>query len=110
MTKKLKPIKYLTEGLIENQCERGGKVLKNKLGIRKKREMDEMEGVAFQKAQIHFYKLFSEDPSPSITENVIRKMHHHWLKKIYAWAGSKYPPAEPGALSRQRRDWPLKGA
>ncbi len=84
----LKPIKYSTEGLIENQYEHGAKVLKNKLGIRKRSEMDQLEATAFQKTQIHFYKLFSEDPPPAITENLIKEMHHHWLKGIYQWAGN----------------------
>jgi cell filamentation protein len=88
MPKKLKPIKYLTEGLIENQYERGGKVLKNRLGIRKRRDIERAEGKAFQNTQMRFYKLFSEDPSPPITESLIREMHHHWLRKIYAWAGN----------------------
>lgn len=80
--------KYSTEGLIENQYEPGGKVLKNKLGIRKKREMEEAEGIALGKTQRHFYKLFSEDPSPPITESLIREVHRHWLKRIYTWAGN----------------------
>lgn len=88
MTKKSKYTKYSTEGLIENQYEPGGKVLRNKLGIRKRREMEEIEGTAFQKTQLHFYKLFSEDPPPAITENLITEMHHHWSKRIYKWAGN----------------------
>ncbi len=80
--------KYSTEGLIENQYERGGRVLRNKLGIRRIREMEKVEGVAFQKTQLHFYKLFSEDPPPAITENLIRQIHQNWLKRIYQWAGT----------------------
>ncbi len=88
MPKKSKPTKYSTKGLIENEFEPGGKVLKNKLGIRKRVELEHAEAEAFQKTQMHFYKLFSEDPSPPLTENLIREIHHHWLKRIYQWAGS----------------------
>lgn len=88
MSKKPKHTKYSTEGLIENMYEPGGKVLKNKLGIRKRGEMEQAEAKAFQKTQMHFYNLFSEDPSPAITEKLIRDIHHHWLKRIYEWAGS----------------------
>jgi len=88
MPKKLKRNRYSTKGLIENMYEPGGKVLKNKLGIRKRGEMEQAEAKAFQKTQMHFYNLFSEDPSPAITEKLIRDIHHHWLKRIYEWAGS----------------------
>jgi cell filamentation protein len=85
---KSKPTKYSTEGSIENQYELGGKVLENKPGIRKKREMEEAEGVAFRKTQLRFYKLFLEDPSPSISKSLIREIHRHWLGRIYEWAGN----------------------
>jgi len=88
MPKKSKRNRYSTKGLIENEYEPGGKVLKNKLGIRKRVEMEHAEAEAFQKTQLHFYNLFSEDPSPAITEKLIRDIHHQWLKKIYEWAGS----------------------
>jgi cell filamentation protein len=86
--KKSKGDRYSTKGLIENEYEPGSKVLKNKLGIRKRREMEQAEAELFQKTQLHFYKLFAEDPSPAITENLIREIHHHWLKRIYQWAGN----------------------
>ena len=88
MVRKLKITKYSTKGLIENEYEPGGKVLKNKLEIRKRVEMEHAEAKAFEKTQLHFYKLFAEDPSPPITENLIKEIHRHWLGKIYEWAGS----------------------
>jgi cell filamentation protein len=87
MPKKLKRNRYSTMGLIEHEYEPGGKVLRNKLGIRKPVEMEHAEAEAFQKTQLHFYNLFSEDPSPPITEKLIRDIHHHWLRRIYQWAG-----------------------
>jgi hypothetical protein len=66
MPKEPKRNRYSTKGLIENEYEPGGKVLRNKLGIRKRTEMEQAEAKAFQKTQMHFYKLFSEDPSPAI--------------------------------------------
>lgn len=50
--------------------------------------MEQAEAKAFRKSQMHFYKLFSEDPSPAITEKLIRDIHHHWLRRIYQWAGN----------------------
>lgn len=88
MNKRAKQSRYSTEGLIENEYEPSGKVLKNKLGIRKRKEIEKVEGKAFQKIQIHFYKLFLEDPPPSITENLIKEIHRHWLGETYEWAGN----------------------
>jgi len=88
MPKKPKRNRYTTNGLIENQYEPGGKVLKNKLGIRKQGEMEQAEAKAFRKTQMHFYKLFLEDPSPPITAVLIKGIHRHWLGKIYECAGS----------------------
>lgn len=87
MPKKPKRNRYSTKGLIENEYEPGCKVLRNKLGIRKRAEMEQAEAKAFQKTQMHFYNLFSEDPSPAITEKLVRDIHHHWLNRIYEWAG-----------------------
>lgn len=88
MNKKSKQSRYSTEGLIENEYEQGGKVLKNKLGIRKIKEIEKVEKITFEKTLIHFHKLFSEDPSPPITEDLIKEIHRHWLGEIYEWAGS----------------------
>lgn len=88
MNKKSRSSRYSTEGLIEDEYEPGGKVLKNKLGIRTRKEVEKAEAETFQKTQIHFYKLFLQDPPPSITENLIKETHRHWLGEIYEWAGS----------------------
>ncbi len=86
--KKINRSKYSVEGLTEAEFEPGTRVPRNKLGLRTKKEIEKAEGEAFQKTQIHFYKLFLEEPSPSITESFIKGMHHHWLGGIYEWAGS----------------------
>lgn len=84
----IKPSRYSTKGLIEDEYEPGGKVLKNKRGIRKVKEIGETEGKAFLKTQGHFYRLFvKEELSGPITEGLIRKIHRHWLGGIYEWAG-----------------------
>jgi cell filamentation protein len=88
MPKKPKRNRYSTKDLVENEYEPLGKVLKNKLGIRKRTEMEQAEAKTFQRTQMHFYNLFSEDPSPAITENLIKKIHRRWLKRIYKWAGN----------------------
>ena len=86
--KTIKLSRYSTEGLIENEYEPGGNVLKNKLGIRKVKEMGKVEGEVFLKTQRHFYNLFSEDPPPHITADLIKEIHRHWLGGIYEWAGN----------------------
>lgn len=88
MKKESKHSKYSTEGLIENEYEPSGKVLKNKLGIRKIKEIEKVESKVLQKTQNYFYNLFSEDPPPNITEDLIKEIHRYWLGEIYEWAGN----------------------
>ncbi|MDD5434361.1 MAG: hypothetical protein PH343_02915 [Nitrospira sp.] len=58
LKKTTKRIRYSTEGLLENEYEPGGKVLKNKLGICKVKEIGKVEGESFLRTQRHFYNLF----------------------------------------------------
>lgn len=80
--------RYDTSGLIEAQIEpgSGGRVLKNLLGIKRKREMDQIEG------QEHFralYKLIREyGKNRRFTADDIRRMHRLWLGNVYEWAGA----------------------
>ena len=56
--------KYSTIGLIEAQFEpgSGGRVLKNRLGIKRKKEMDEADSVALAVSLISFrFKAFFEE-------------------------------------------------
>ena len=70
--KTTKPSRYSTEGLIENEYEPDDKV----------------EGEAFLKTQKYYYNIFSEDPPPHITEDLIKEIHRHCLGGIYEWGGN----------------------
>ncbi len=78
---------YDTAGLIEAQFEPGsrGRVLKNLLGIKRKREMDEAESEALKIALGKFFSMYDENYR--FKETDIKMMHKVWLEDIYEWAG-----------------------
>jgi cell filamentation protein len=73
---------------IEAEYEPGshGSVLRNKLGIQDKGEMDRVEYEALVSAQAYYYNKVITS-STCFTNNLIRKMHKVWLGDIYPWAG-----------------------
>lgn len=79
--------KYDASGLVEAQHEPGsrGRVLKNLLGIRTRREMARAEAVA----QYHVYLdcVLDIDKHHRFTAADICAMHRKWLGAIYPWAG-----------------------
>lgn len=79
--------RYDTSALPEAQFEPGsrGRVLRNKLGIKSKKEMDEAESVALKSAIDKLLTIYDE--SHRFTEADIRTMHKIWLGGIYEWAG-----------------------
>ena len=79
--------RYKTAHLIEGQFEPGsrGRVLKNKLGIKLKREMDEAESVALKTALDKLLGMYDENHRFISAD--IRTMHEIWLGDIYEWAG-----------------------
>ena len=79
--------RYDTSDLLEAQFEPGsrGRVLRNKLGIKRKREMDETESVALKVALDTLLGMYDE--KHRFTAEDIRKMHKVWLGGIYEWAG-----------------------
>ena len=79
--------RYNTSSLPEAQFEPGsrGRVLRNKLGIKRKREMDRTEAEALQIAIDKFLAMY--DRKHRFTERDIKRMHKIWLGKIYEWAG-----------------------
>ncbi len=83
---KLSP-KYNTTGLIEAQFEPGsrGRVLRNKLGIKRKREMDRVELEAQLRAFTKLAGMFSI--KHRFTAKDICRIHEVWLGDIYEWAG-----------------------
>ena len=79
--------RYRTSGLAENQFEPGprGRVLKNLLGIKSKREMDAKEWELFVAA---LQRLFAGlDAGHRFNAEDVSRMHREWLGDIYPWAG-----------------------
>lgn len=79
--------KYDTSALIEAQFEPGsrGRVLRNLLGIKRKKEMEEAESVALKDATDKLLGMYGENHR--FTEEDIKQMHKIWLGRIYEWAG-----------------------
>ena len=79
--------RYDTSSLPEAQFEPGsrGRVLRNKLGIKSKREMDEAETIALKDAVDKLIGIYDKDHR--FTAADIRSMHKIWLGDIYEWAG-----------------------
>ncbi len=79
--------RYDTSGLPEDQAEPGshGLVLKNLMGIKSEREMNEVESVALKQAEDYLFGLY--DAKHRFTAKDICNMHKVWLGRIYPWAG-----------------------
>ena len=79
--------RYDASGLIEAQCEPGsrGRVLRNLLGIKGKREMDQIEAREQLRALEELIGIYDQDHR--FSANDICRIHRIWLKPIYAWAG-----------------------
>lgn len=79
--------RYDTTGLIEDTFEPGSRnrVLKNLLGIWRKREMDEAEAEALSHALEALLSLYDRDHR--FTSADICRIHRLWLGGIYQWAG-----------------------
>lgn len=79
--------KYDTSGLIEAQFEPGsrGRVLKNLLSIKSKREMDRVEAREQLRALEELSNLYDADHR-FIAADICR-MHKIWLGTVYEWAG-----------------------
>lgn len=79
--------KYDVSGLPEAEFEPGsrGRVLRNLLGIKTKRAMDQKEAQEQLRALNEIAKLFGENHR--FTAQDIRAIHKIWLGRIYPWAG-----------------------
>jgi cell filamentation protein len=80
--------RYDTSEMIDAQIEpgSGGRVLKNLLGIKRKREMDQVEGLEQRRALDELIRIYDKDHR--FTSADVRKIHQLWLGKVYKWAGS----------------------
>jgi cell filamentation protein len=84
----MKPFsRYDTSAWEEAQFEpgSGGRVLKNLLGIKSKREMDRVEAREQLRALDELVEMYV--PSYRFTSADICKIHRIWLGPIYPWAG-----------------------
>jgi len=79
--------RYDSSSLDEAQFEPGsrGRVLKNLLGIRSKREMDQVEAREQLRALDELVEIYG--PGHRFTSADICKIHRIWLGPIYPWAG-----------------------
>ena len=78
---------YDASGLIETQFEPGsrGRVLRNLLGIKSKREMDQIEAQEQLRTLEELVRIY--DQTHRFTTADVRRIHKIWLGSIYAWAG-----------------------
>ena len=79
---------YDASGLIEAQFEPGsrGRVLRNLLGIKSKREIDQVEAQEQLRTLEELVRIY--DQTHRFTASDVRKFHKMWLEPIYAWAGN----------------------
>src|ERR1700744_5597409 len=87
---------------VEGEYEPGsrGRVLRNLMGIKSKRVMDQTETVALLRAQQQYISIVTE--LTHFTAAFICQMHREWLGGIYGWAG-KYRTVE---MSKGGFTWP----
>lgn len=83
----MKELRYTTPQGPETEYEPGsrGYVLRNRRGIRSKREMDHTEIEALERVQKTYLDRIG--PDTPITAELICRMHRDWLGDIYEWAG-----------------------
>jgi cell filamentation protein len=79
---------YDASSLIEAQFEPGsrGRVLRNLLGIKSKREMDQVEAQEQLRTLEELVRIY--DQTHRFTAADVRRIHKIWLGSIYAWAGN----------------------
>ncbi len=96
------PSRYVTPQGAEAEFEPGshGRVLRNRLHIRRKSEMDQMEFKALVAAQEAYLSRLG--PDTRLTAEILCQMHRDWLGSIYEWAG-RYRTVE---LAKGDFRWP----
>jgi cell filamentation protein len=79
--------RYDVSGLPEAQFEPDSNehVLRNRLGIKSPKEMDDTEARALEKAMAELVGKYDEKHRFTATD--IREVHKRWLGEIYEWAG-----------------------
>ncbi len=96
------PSRYVTPTGLEAEFQPGSRrrVLKNRLGICHKIEMDRAEFEALAAAQEQYLSLIG--PHTRLTARMFCRMHRDWLGAIYEWAG-RYRTVE---LAKGDFRWP----
>lgn len=102
MARSRKPSRYITPKGVEAEFEprSRGLVLRNRLHIYRKVEMDRMEFEALVTAQEKY--LSQIGPHTRLTAEMLCRMHRDWLGDIYEWAG-RYRTVE---LAKGDFRWP----
>lgn len=79
--------RYDVSGLPEAQFEPGSneQVLRNRLGIKTSKEMDDAEARALEKTMVELVGRY--DAQHRFTATDLREIHKYWLGEIYVWAG-----------------------
>ncbi len=79
--------RYKTSHLVEDQYESGsqGRVLKNLLGIKSKREMDKLESQEQLRTIRELANIYGKNHK--FTARDVCDIHKIWLARIYSWAG-----------------------
>lgn len=93
--------RYSSAG-IEGEWQPGShqRVLRNKLGIARKREMDQAERDALLAVQMRYVSLI--ETTTRFTDKLLCQIHRDWLGDIYEWAG-KYRTVD---ISKGGFTWP----
>ncbi len=88
----------------EAQFEPGSneQVLKNKLGIKSPKEMDDAEARALERVMVELVGTYDEQRR--FTASDIRDIHRRWLGEIYEWAG------EYRQVNVSKEDFPFAAA
>jgi cell filamentation protein len=79
--------RYDTSGIAEAEFEPGSgrRVLKNLIGVKRKREMDQIEARELLRAHEEIVAYYDRDHQ--FSSHDICRMHKIWLGPIYPWAG-----------------------
>ena len=87
---------------VEGEYEPGsrGRVLRNLIGIKSKKAMDQIETVAFLRVQEQYISVVTQ--KTQFTSSLICQMHRDWLGAIYEWAG-RFRTVE---MSKGEFTWP----
>lgn len=102
MTEEIRPSRYTVSMGVEGEFEPGsnGTVLRNKLGVTSRDEIDRIEYEALMEVQKRYYRIIT--PETRFSAALLKRMHKDFLGHIYDWAG-RYRSVE---LEKEGFHWP----